>query len=93
MIELPIPQQAEPEPQLVATYRLRLRDADRLSSPEGQLVIVLAERLVAAGNTGASVASLARELRSAYEQAMRGARSEPDALDELAERRRRRAGG
>lgn len=78
---------------LVATYQTRLKVADRLATPEGEHVMLLAEMLAAGGHTASGAASLSRELRAAMEEALKGAPTSADALDELATRRERKASG
>jgi hypothetical protein len=69
---------------VVAAYRSGLESAGALDSPEGQLVMVLAERLVQGGHTASALASLSRELRAAYEAAIRGAAGQlADLVDDL----------
>jgi len=69
-----------------------LVDADRLETPEGAQVMLLAGLLAAGGHTASGVAALSRELRAALEEALRGAPKVADRLDEIAQRRARKAG-
>lgn len=82
-----------PDPPLVASYRRQLAAAERVDTPEGALVLHLAVLFAVGAHTAAGAASLSRELRAAMEVAMKGARTEPDRLDELSERRRSKASG
>lgn len=80
-------------PGLVETYRRQLEAAERLETPEGAHVLLLAELLAGDGHTAAGAASLSRELRAAMEEAMKGAPPLADRLDELAARRAQKAAG
>jgi len=82
-----------PAPGMVESYRQRLEAAERLDSPEGAHVMLLAEMLAAGNHTASGAASLSRELRSALEDALRGAPRAADGFDELASRRRERTAG
>lgn len=96
VIQLPKPPEASAEAEcgLVASYRRRLEAVERLHTPEGEHVLFLAELLAAgSGHTAAGAASLSRELRAAMEEALRDAPREADRLDELEERRRKKAAG
>jgi hypothetical protein len=88
------PADAEPdESPLVVSYRTVLEKADRLSTPEGAHVMHLAALFASGQHTAAGAASLSRELRAAMESALVDAPRQADALDELAERRTRKATG
>jgi hypothetical protein len=76
---------------LVATVEKKLRAAERLETPAGQMALVLAERLAAGLDTGSALATLSKQLSSLLEDALAGAKVEPDALDELKARRERKA--
>jgi hypothetical protein len=78
---------------LVASYRQRLEEAERLNTPEGEHVLLLANLLAGSGHTAAGAASLSRELRAAMEEALKHAPRAADKLDELQERRRMKAAG
>ncbi len=82
---------------VVASYEARLAASEVLDSPEGAHVMLLAELLESGsrggGMTAAGAASLSRELRAAMDSALKDAPAEPDVLDELEERRRRKASG
>jgi len=73
--------------------RQELEAAGRLETVLGQQALMLADRLAAQGDTGSAVAALSRELRAVMEAALADAPAAADALDELAERRRRKAAG
>jgi hypothetical protein len=78
---------------LVASVQRTLRDAERLETPDGEIAVLLAERLMAgAADTGSSVAAVARELRAALDKALAGVARGSDPVDELAQRRRLRHG-
>ena len=67
---------------LVETYRSALAAADRLNTPDGELVIVLAERLVKPDSgTASALATLARELRATFEAAMKNVDESADVVD------------
>lgn len=94
VIQLPTVEQPDvPAPALTAAYQRQLVEADRLDAPEGAHVMFLAELFAAGGHTAAGAASLSKELRAAMELALRGAPRQADFLDELDERRRRKATG
>lgn len=98
VIELPttaaLPEEsAVDEPPLVSSYRKQLTTAERLDSPEGAHVMHLADLFANGQHTAAGAASLSRELRAAMEMALMGAPKAADALDELANRRRKKAAG
>ena len=75
----------------MAQYRQRLEAADRLDSPEGSHVLHLATLFALGQHTAAGAASLSKELRAAMDAAMKDAPRAGDALDELHERRQRKA--
>jgi len=96
VIELPDrgeknPAPGRPRASLVEAYSKQLETAERLESPEGALVMHLAELFAAGEHTAAGAASLSRELRAAMEVALRGAPKQGDAVDELLARRRAKA--
>lgn len=94
VIQLPKAEVAEGEPTgLVASYRQRLEEAERLNTPEGEHVLLLANLLAGSGHTAAGAASLSRELRAAMEETLKHAPRAADKLDELQERRRMKAAG
>ena len=80
-------------PPLVAATRRELQAADRLDSVAGQQALKLAERMYGLFDTGSAIAALSRELRAAMAEALKDAPRAGDSLDELAERRRRKAAG
>jgi hypothetical protein len=59
-----------------------------VDSPEGQLVLYLARTLDGGGIADTAKAALSARLMAAHERATYGAPVEPDALDEIAKRRR-----
>ena len=75
---------------LVEATRKALEDADRLDTWLGQQALALAARVCAQGETGASVASLSKELRAVMEQALQGANVQQSVVDQLRERRDRK---
>lgn len=93
---VPLPTKpAEPpsEAPLVAAIEKQLAAADRLMTPAGQMALLLARRLAAGLDTGSAQAALVREVTSQLDDALAGAKLEPDAMDELAARRDRKAIG
>ena len=72
---------------LTAAVRRELDDAGRVDSALGQAALELAYSVGAPMNTGASVASLVKQLRETLADALKGAESAADALDELRARR------
>lgn len=97
VINLPKPPEPEvpvaPVVSLESTYREQLESAGRLDTPAGALVMHLATLFANGQHTAAGAAALSRELRAAMEVAVRGAGLQGDAVDELLERRRRKATG
>lgn len=87
------PQAVEAEPPVVGSYRQQLDAADRLRTPEGAHVMLLAELFANGQHTAAGAAALSKELRAAMEVALRGAAKQADALDELGARRSAKASG
>ena len=73
--------------------RAELEAADRLETALGQQAVVLAGLMGSQFDTGAAKASLSRELRAVMDAALADAPKAADRLDELAERRRRKASG
>lgn len=80
----PLPATAGP---MLAAARVELEAAGRSDTTLGQMVLSLAARLDAGQDTGSAVAALTRELRVTMEQALDGAPSAADELDELKARR------
>lgn len=74
------------EPALVAAYRAKLAEVDRVNTPEGQHVLLLAQKMTNAFETGSGVAALSRQLDAVYAQVMKGV-NRGDALDDLTRRR------
>jgi len=67
---------------VIEAYRAGLEAAGRLNSPGGELVILLATRLVEGTHTASALASLSRELRAAYDAAVKDAETESaDVID------------
>lgn len=78
---------------MVAATRKELEGAGRLDSSLGQAALAAAARVDANHETGSALAALLREHRAIMGEALKGAPTQADRLDELAERRRRRASG
>lgn len=74
---------------LVEAIRRDLEEADRVDTVLGQQALELAGRIVSPLSTGASVATLSRELRTVMAEATAGAVLAADPLDELRARRDR----
>lgn len=81
------------ESPLVAIYRRDLAAAERLDTPKGQHVMLLAQTISSGAHTAAGMASLSRELREALADALAGAKVAADPLDEIAARREMKAAG
>lgn len=81
------------EAPVLAAYRRQLVTAERLDTPEGAHVMHLAALFATGNHTSSGAASLSRELRAAMEEALKGAPRQADRMDEIAERRRRKAAG
>lgn len=77
---------------LVGVYRSALTEVDRLDTPLGQHVLVLAAKMVSAFETGSGVAALSRQLDAVFDKAMKGV-TRGDAVDEFTERLRRKQAG
>jgi hypothetical protein len=86
---------AEPAPDatsVTAATLQRLTEAERLATPDGAVVMHLA-RLIDVGDYNAQgAAALAKAHAEALARATAGAKSAPDAIDELLERRAKRRG-
>ena len=85
---LPAPSQEESG--LAAVTRRTLDAAGRLDTVLGQQAVALAVRIEQPGESGASVASLSKELRAVMAAAMEGVGAKADPLDELKARRERK---
>lgn len=85
-----LPSPAQPRAQssgLVGAIERELEAADRLDTVLGQQASELAGRIVSPASSGASVATLSRELRAVMAAAMEGVAVAADPLDELQRRR------
>jgi hypothetical protein len=69
-----------------------LDGAGRLDSVFGQAALVLARRLESPMETGASIASMTRQLRETMGDALKGAAQAADPLDEIRRRRELKRG-
>jgi hypothetical protein len=78
---------------LEAAHKIELAASGRLETPGGRLVLYLARQLDGGGHTGSQTAALAARLMEAHRVAMSGATATGDRVNELEERRRRRASG
>jgi hypothetical protein len=76
-----------------AATAAELATAGRTATASGQSALALARRIDAGVDTGASIASMVRELRAALADALRDAAVAVDPLDELKAKRDRRAAG
>ena len=64
-----------------------LEDAGRLDTVLGQAAMVLARRIESPMETGASIASMTKQLRETLADALKGAQQAADPLDEIRVRR------
>jgi len=64
-----------------------LEAADRLDTVLGQAALVLARRIESPMETGASIASMTKQLRETLADALKGAQQAADPLDEIRARR------
>jgi len=64
-----------------------LEAADRLDTVLGQAALVLARRIESPMETGASIASMTKQLRETLADALKGAQQVADPLDEIRARR------
>jgi hypothetical protein len=78
---------------LVVQTTQELEEAGVLESVHGQIALALAEKLSVGNDTGSAMASLARQLSAAMSEALAGGTKKADSLDELAERRWKKAAG
>ena len=83
----PIAEAPEPTSGLVEVTRRTLEDAGRLDTVLGQQALALAQRLASPRETGASVATMSRELRAVMAEALRGVAVAADGVDEMKARR------
>ena len=72
---------------LADVTRREMEAAGRLNTTLGQQAVALAARIESPMETGASVASLSRELRAVMAEAMQGVAVARDPMDELRARR------
>lgn len=77
----------------MASYLKQLEAVDRLDSPEGAHVMLLAGLFATGSHTSSGAASLSRELRAAMDAALQGVPPAADRMDELAKRRQQKAAG
>jgi hypothetical protein len=89
---MPPPLVAEPERPLERAVRAELEQYGRADSPDGASALYAARMLEAGPHSGASAASLLRELRAAVAAATKGASAAEDLVDELRAKRERRRG-
>jgi hypothetical protein len=88
------PRGGQPVGTLHAAVLAELKAAGRDTSALGQACLALATRIdFGQSETGSALASLTRELRGSLSAALETAAGAPDALDELAEARRKRLAG
>lgn len=72
---------------LVEATRRELDTAGRLDTVLGQQALALAERVASPHETGASVATMSRELRAVMTEALKGVAAKADGVDEVKARR------
>ncbi len=75
---------------VASTTRTRLVELGAVDSPQGQLALVLAQRLDANEDAGSAVAAMAKELRATLEVLGRTATPKVDPVDEVKAARERR---
>ncbi len=92
-ISSPETAESPPESPLVATTRRELTEAGVVDSVPGQIALRLALKLSQPGDTGSAMASLARQLSAAMAEALAGGTKKADSMDELMERRLKKASG
>lgn len=90
---VPIEQAKPADWPIVEVTRRELEAAGRLDSVTGQQAMRLAERMCGQFDTGSAIAAISKELRAVMAEALADAPKVADSLDELAERRRRKAAG
>ena len=78
---------------LGAVTARELEAADRLDTVLGQAALVLARRIESPMETGASVASMTKQLRETLADALKGAAQAADPLDEIRARRESKRAG
>lgn len=81
------------EPALVAATRKELEAAGRLETTLGQAALRLAEQMSDGRDTGSAMAALSKELRAVMAEALADAPKVADSVDELSQRRIRKASG
>ena len=81
-----------PAPNLLESTRAALAAMGRDATPQGLAAITAAATIVAGDHSASGLASLLREFRSAFADAVRGASSVADPIDELEARRAARVG-
>lgn len=89
----PPPPDPDVVPPLVARVIRDLDTAGRLDTTPGQQAVLLATRLSSPHETGASVASMNRELRATMAEALQGTAKAADHVDEVKARRDRKFAG
>lgn len=94
MVEFPVqPVEDVPTGGLVDATKRELETAEVLDTVLGQQALALAQRILSPASTGASVASLSKELRTVMSEATAGVKVADDPLDELRARRDRKRTG
>ena len=78
---------------LGAVTARELEAADRLDTVLGQAALVLARRIESPMETGASIASMTKQLRETLADALKGAAQAADPLDEIRARRESKRAG
>lgn len=78
---------------LLATTRAELERADRTDTVAGQTALLLAMQMEQGTHSGAGFAQLAKGLREAMAEALRGAAVADDPVDELRDRMARKLSG
>jgi hypothetical protein len=81
----------DPDFELETATLAELNEAGRAESASGKAALALAKRIDSGtGETGAGLAAMVREHRTALADALKGARAETNPLDELRARRERK---
>ena len=78
---------------VAAAAARELEAADRLDTVLGQAALVLARRIESPMETGASIASMTKQLRETLADALKGAAQAADPLDEIRARRESKRAG
>lgn len=92
VVSLPDPGD-QPDGSVTVATRERLEAACRVDTWEGAAALAIARELDGHQLTGSQRAALTREFRATMTEALRGVKGEPDAVDDLRDRREKRIRG